>query len=146
MWRSFKSVFFFTLILPVHFNFLLPCSICDFLAKNDSTVLYLKGINFHENLFSRMNFFDIARTNFREWSHFRDFTATNFREWCHFKYFTRIYFREWSNFFFFFNFFFCSIRKDIKCIRMEKILKKLIFVNTSCSFTSYRTEIHHTTT
>ena len=41
--------------------------------------------------------------------------------------------------FLFFQFSF-SIKKDIKCIRMEEILKKLIFVNT-CSFTSYQTEI-----
>ena len=44
-------------------------------------------------------------------------------------------------FFFFFIFFFFSMKRDIKCISMEKILKKLIFVNTTCSFTSYQTEI-----
>ena len=38
--------------------------------------------------------------------------------------------------FFCFQFFFFFL-----CIRMEKILKKLIFVNTTCSFTSHQTEI-----
>ena len=90
------------------------------------SVNYLKGINLRENLF-------------REWI-FSTFCRKNFREWGHFKYFARIYLREWSNFLFFFNFFF-SIKKDVKCIRMEKILKKLIFVNKTCSFTSYQTEI-----
>ena len=38
-------------------------------------------------------------------------------------------------------FFFILIKNDIKSIKMEKILKKLSFVNTPCSFTSYQTEI-----
>ena len=45
-----------------------------------------------------------------------------------------------DQFFFYFSIFF-SIKKDIKCIRMKKISKKLIFVNTTCSFTSHQTEI-----
>ena len=57
--------------------------------------IYLKGINFRENLFSRINFFrHFATTNFREWSNFGDFARANFRERGHVKYFSRIYFRE----------------------------------------------------
>ena len=92
-------------------------------------LIYLKGINFRENLFSRMNFFDISR----ELIFANGQILEILRE--------QIFANEViSNDQIFFFFIFFSIKKDIKCIRMEKI-KKLIFVNTTCSFTSYQTEI-----
>ena len=111
---------------PKRFGFLKILARCHNIST--AILIYFKEINFY-------------RMNFQEWSNFRYFARTNFRQWGHFKYFARIYFRELSNFLFLFQFFFFFlIKKDIKCIRMERILKKLIFVNT-CSFTSYQTEI-----
>ena len=96
---------------------------------------YLKWIDFRENLFSRMNFFDISR-----WLIFATGQILKIlRE--------QIFANEViSNISLEFilpkdQFFFILIKNDIKSIRMEKILKKLSFVNTPCSFTSYQTEI-----
>ena len=97
----------------------------------------LKGINFRENLFSRMNFFDISRRLIfangqilkisREQIFANEVISNISREFILSK----------DQFFFF-----CFWKKnDIKFIRMEKILTKLSFVNTPCSFTSYQTEI-----
>ena len=90
------------------------------------SVNYHKGINLRENLF-------------REWisSTFRRKKLSRMRS---FQIFCENLFLRMIKFSFFFQFFF-SIKKDIKCIRMEKIWKKLIFVNKTCSFTSYQTEI-----
>ena len=92
-------------------------------------LIYLKGINFRKNLFSQMNFFDISRELI--------FANAQILEISREQIFANVAISN-DQIFFFFNFF--SIKKDIKCIRMEKI-KTLIFVNTTCPFTSYQTEI-----
>ena len=97
---------------------------------------YLKWIDFRENLFSWMIFFDISR-----WLIFANGQILKIlRE--------QIFANEViSNISLEFIlpkdqfFFFILIKNDIKSIIMEKILKKLSFVNTPCSFTSYQTEI-----